>query len=144
MSEKEYYTVQEVALIAGMTKQAIYKRLNTSLQPFTKIVDGKKHLHKDVFQKLGVNQSTSKASEKVNINDNVAETIASLNRMIDLLGDQLAAKDKQLAEKDKQLDQVNATLNQAIKNQGMAHYNEAVKQIEAPKIPWYKKFKKNP
>ena len=56
METKEYYTIPEIALIVGMTKQAIYKRLNTNLQPFTKIIDGKKHLHKDVLQKLEVNQ----------------------------------------------------------------------------------------
>ena len=143
METKEYYTIPEIALIVGMTKQAIYKRLSTSLSPFTKIIDGKKHLHKDVLQKLAVNQSTDQFNNTVNVNDNVAETISSLNRMIELLGDQLAAKDKQLAEKDKQLDQVNATLNQAIKNQGMAHYNEAVKQIEAPKKSFFQRFKKN-
>jgi predicted DNA-binding protein YlxM (UPF0122 family) len=136
MDDKQYYTVQEIAQIVGISKQAIYKRMSTSLSPYSTVIDGKKHLHKDVLRVLIVNESTDDLNKTDNVDKNFTEIISSMNRMIDVLKVQLAAKDKQLEE-------VNAMLSQALKNQGMVHYTEAVKQIEAPKKPWYKKFKKS-
>ena len=136
MDSQEYYTVPEIAYITGLTKQAIYKRLSTSLSPYVTIIEGKKHLHRNVLKVLMTNSRHDKLNDTDNNDQTLTEIVASMNKMIDLLRVQLAAKDKQIEE-------VNATLSQAIKNQGMSHYNEAVKQIEAPKTPWYKRIKNN-
>ena len=42
MMNKKYLAVSEFAKLAGVSKQAIYQRLNTSLKDFVKVEQGRK------------------------------------------------------------------------------------------------------
>lgn len=41
----EYITVSQYAEIKGISKQAVYKRLNNTLQPFLIVVESRKYIH---------------------------------------------------------------------------------------------------
>lgn len=45
MENKELLTVSEYAKIKGISKQAVYKRLNNQLQPFLIVVESRKYIH---------------------------------------------------------------------------------------------------
>ena len=42
--DKEYISIAEFAEQAGVSKQAVYQRLNKSLKAYVKVVDGKKSI----------------------------------------------------------------------------------------------------
>ena len=48
--DKEFLTVQEVAEALGITKQAVYQKLNKNWSTFVQEIDGQKMLKKEVLQ----------------------------------------------------------------------------------------------
>lgn len=48
--EKEFLTVQEVSEALGITKQAVYQKLNKNWSTFVQEIDGQKMLKKEVLQ----------------------------------------------------------------------------------------------
>ena len=93
---KELYTVAEFAKIAGVSKQAVYSRLDKGLKQFVQKVDGQKMLKKEALQlydKQEVEQSNSSNSSTLDL---LSKTIESLQR--------------QLEEKDKQIERLTEAL----------------------------------
>ena len=89
----DYITIAEYAKIRGCSKQAVYSRLNNALKDFVQEVDGKKVLSvkaltAEELTKLeqGLNQGHS-----TNTND-------TTQQIIDLLREELKAKDQQIAD----------------------------------------------
>ena len=41
---EEYLTIKEFAAAAGVSEQAIYKRINKSLKPYAIVIDGKRKI----------------------------------------------------------------------------------------------------
>ena len=70
MAEEEYLNIADFAEIAGVSKQAVYKRLDKDLAPFCKIVDGKKVISAaaaELFNPVTVNgQEQKKDFERTN------------------------------------------------------------------------------
>jgi small-conductance mechanosensitive channel len=142
MSRDEYLTVAEVAEKCGRSKQAIYGRLNKSLQPFVKELNHQKYLHCSVLDFLGPSPDSStlnKVSIKVE------------QPLIDLLKDQLDLLTQQLNVKDRQIEELNRLLAQALESNRESHYLIAqARALEAPgkpqeasvtpqKVHWYEK-----
>ena len=104
MSEKpQYITVAQYAEIKGISKQAVYKRLNNLLQPFLIVVESRKYIDiaaltaEEQGRLFGVEQPFEQPEN--NQNQPTAEfwqrqieekdsTIASLLRQIDILQEQ--------------------------------------------------------
>ena len=144
MAEK-YLSVQEFAAAAGVSQQAIYKRLDKSLKPFVKVVDGKKKVSEDglaLYQKSTI-QPTQQPTIQPTFNNQVEtvenfgaevddtpnetttnhstslttdkEQIQTLTRMVDIIQRELEVKNKQIADLNDRL-------------------AEALKTVEAQKI----------
>ena len=86
---KELYTVAEFAKIAGVSKQAVYSRLDKGLKQFVQKVDGQKMLKKEALQLYDKQEVEQSNSSNLSTLDLLSKTIESLQR-------QLEEKDKQI------------------------------------------------
>lgn len=113
---KNYYTVLEFAKVCGVSKSAIYKKLNNTLSDYVIIVKGKRCISKSYFddfpeeqkQDLNgfspkVNENSPKVNDEINsfspkvneeVNESISETLE--NNLISILRNQLEVKDKQI------------------------------------------------
>lgn len=114
MEKKEYITVAEFAKLAGISRQAIYSRLDS--QEFTKYVKidttGKKPIKLvntealQFFQQKEVNQVDSQINNVSVKKDNI------LDNLIEALKDELKQKDKVIESQQKQLQDLTRLLDQ--------------------------------
>lgn len=149
----EWLTIKDMAEMAGVTQQAIYKRLNSTLSEFVKQVGKRKYIniaaleHIESTQK---NQPLNNDSTKVEQPLNNVELIETVNKTIELLQKQLEVKDKQLEAKDrqietkdKQIQSLNDSLDNALKNSSQSNFllaqEKIVREVEEKK-PWYKRM----
>ena len=93
---KELYTVAEFAKIAGVSKQAVYSRLDKGLKQFVQKVDGQKMLKKEALQLYDKQEVEQSNSSNLSTLDLLSKTIESLQR--------------QLEEKDKQIERLTEAL----------------------------------
>lgn len=93
---KELYTVAEFAKIAGVSKQAVYSRLDKGLKQFVQKVDGQKMLKKEALQLYDKQEVEQRNSSNSSTLDLLSKTIESLQR--------------QLEEKDKQIERLTEAL----------------------------------
>lgn len=93
---KELYTVAEFAKIAGVSKQAVYSRLDKGLKQFVQKVDGQKMLKKEALQLYDKKKVEQSNSSNLSTLDLLSKTIESLQR--------------QLEEKDKQIERLTEAL----------------------------------
>ena len=138
----DYMTIQQFAELVGTSKQNIYNQTKGRLEKYTVIVNGRLHILKaaadDYYseqpQPIPLNSKQSILSSENNLkqpieNQNQSETINqsqsnssvlnsensaenSISDIIELLKQELAAKDEQLAAKDKQIDELHTLLSQ--------------------------------
>lgn len=138
----DYMTIQQFAELVGTSKQNIYNQTKGRLEKYTVIVNGRLHIlraaaddyYSEQPQPIPLNSEQSILSSENNLkqpngNQNQSETInqnqsnsSSLNSensaensisdIIELLKQELAAKDEQLAAKDKQIDELHTLLSQ--------------------------------
>ena len=138
----DYMTIQQFAELVGTSKQNIYNQTKGRLEKYTVIVNGRLHILKaaadDYYseqpQPIPLNSEQSILSSENNLkqpieNQNQSETINqsqsnssilnsensaenSISDIIELLKQELAAKDEQLAAKDKQIDELHTLLSQ--------------------------------
>jgi transcriptional regulator with XRE-family HTH domain len=132
--KNELLTIQEFADAAGVSKQAIYKRLNNQLKPFVQLVDGKKMLsNKALIEVYGV-----EVEQKINPTlNNQSQPFESL---IAMLQKELEAKTEQLTAKDRQIEELQAALKreqelhtsaQRLHDQAQQLHLGSIAQIEA-------------
>ena len=109
MADKNLITVAEYAKIRGCSTAAVYKRLETTLKPYSKTVNGKTYLSRQVLADEGLstveneegNNSTERQRLNITVDNqenavrNVEESIAG--QAIKILEGQLAAKDQEIA-----------------------------------------------
>ena len=158
--EKDYITISEAAAIAGVSTQAIYKRLTTSLQPYVTTVDGRKALKRAaidlLIQPTVDNDSTNVDPEVTNgyqptqHHDITSELLQTINNTLEALQSQIEARDRQISE-------LNALLDKALNSLQQVHFIIAQNnRLEAPKpeppedppkppeepkrLPWYKRL----
>lgn len=104
--KEEYISIAEFAKRAGVSKQAIYKRLSTDLSTELKEVENQKMLKVSALSRFGVNQVEQPFNQ-------VDQPVDSLSKgIIDLLREELEAKNKQLEAKDKQIEQMQRLIDQ--------------------------------
>jgi len=121
---KEYLTIAEAAEAANVTKQAIYKRLDSTLQPFVQVIEGKRYIHKSALKLISPPTVKVELTSKKN-NVEVTPTsdiLAAMNRTIDLLESHVKTLEVQLNTKDKQIDDLNNRLEQALTSTSNGQY----------------------
>lgn len=92
MNEDQYLSVKEFAQAAGVSVQAVYKRLSNGLEPFVKEVEGRKVIDKRALKEVyGKDQEDQE--EKV---DN--DLINVLLNQINLLTNELNQKNSEINE----------------------------------------------
>lgn len=125
--------VKEFARLAGVSSQAVYKQLDNRLATYATKVGNRWFIdisaleevyHKDRLQ--------TKPTEVGNQNQQTSDVNQEL---IQLLKEQLAAKDRQISELQKQLDQ-----EQQLRAAEIQSHQAALQQLQAPKKhkgPWW-------
>lgn len=125
MENKEWLTIAEAAQAAGISPQAIYKRLKTTLNPYYREHEGRKLLHRDALEAL-----KAPNVDNAKVEPQLTPGLINLTRQtVEILQDQLTQKDRQisalleeLAAKNEQIKALNSGLNQAITTAGQAQY----------------------
>ena len=101
MSERKHLSVKEVAEITGVTKQAIYKRMNKDLQPFVTELNGRKYLKSEVLNQLSLTLPSTKVDSNGGTND-LKKLVEHLEKENERLLDEVAELKQQLAEEREQ------------------------------------------
>ena len=101
----EYISISEFARRAGVSRQAIQQRLDTSLRDFVKLAQGKKLLNIKGLELFdGVNLAQGFVKENVKLAQGSNEQNDTLEQgILDLLRAELEAKNQQLREKDQRI-----------------------------------------
>ncbi len=117
MMEEEYISISEFAKRAGVSPQAIYKRLSTDLSTELKVVDNRKMLKASALEKFGLNQVDNQFNNQVETvetpKEEKNETIMMLQKTISLLETQAETLQQQLSLKDKQIEELNERLKES-------------------------------
>lgn len=107
----EYLTIQEVATITGVSRQAVYQRIDKDLKEYVKLIKGKKMLNNKALKMFNTNSIDKQVD---NIDKQLNKQLTStLQAQIDLLTKQLEIKDKQLADNSILLTQLTTSLQQS-------------------------------
>lgn len=134
MMADNYLTIKEFAAAAGVSQQAVYKRLEKALKPYYKIIDGKKmiakegleiYLHSTIqptIQPAVVNPvenaevRTSSPENGNQINSTSQSTsLTTENAQFEALNKTLEILQRELEVKNKQIDDLNNRLAEALK-----------------------------
>lgn len=129
MTDKELLTVKEYSEIAGVTQQAVYKRLNKGLAKYVVEIEGQKFIKAEAVAKFNTKaEPKPKAPEQPQVEQpqpsDVSKLLDTLNQTIELLQGQLAIKDSQIKD-------LNDRLEQALNNTAQSHYIAAQAQVHA-------------
>lgn len=112
---KEYLTVKEYAEIKGCSTQYVYKLLQTKLQPFVELVEGRKVLKIEVLEDSVANQVANKSTKVANSFATELQTENNTPSSSDKINEEELLKDKrrneeliddlraQIKEKDEQI-----------------------------------------
>lgn len=90
----KYITVSEFSKITGISKQDIYKRLETDLKEYYKYIDGLKKIHISAVEKLGIQIPTEEETQKE------SEKPQNENQYISYLLEQIKELKAEIKEKD--------------------------------------------
>lgn len=109
--EKEFLTIKEVAESLGISRQAVYNKLDKEFKPYLTIQNGKKLLNYKVLQGNKEDELSSDVDKNIQSFVNLLDRqYEQLSRELDIKNRQLEVKDEQLSVKDKQIDELNARL----------------------------------
>lgn len=110
-------TVQQFADAAGISKQAVYKKLNNQLKPFVQLVDGKKMLQNKALSEIygvEVDQPSQPNSQPtVNQSQPLEALIAMLQKELDGKNEQIAAQARQIEQLTSALENTTSSLQAA-------------------------------
>ena len=127
---KEYLSISEFAEIAGVTTQAIYKRLQTDLKDYATELKGRKVLKAEALRLF-----TDKEEKQPSANE--------LQQVVELLKEQLRAKDEQIQRLQSALElqqQLNAATLQTFKALPGSSEKEQTEDTPQPKKQrWWKR-----
>lgn len=125
MTEKELLTVKEYAEAAGVTQQAVYKRLNKGLAKFVVEVEGQKYIKAEALSELEPKADRQpETGKQAQTESDVSKLVDTLTRTIEILQEQLSIKDSQIKD-------LNDRLEQALNNTAQSHYIAAQAQVQA-------------
>lgn len=116
--EKGFYTVSEFAKICGISKQAIYQRLNKSLKDFVKVEQGRKYISAAAFSLFNIEdfENIEAADSKENLNKVEQDFQSTLNKVEQgefarFLQGQIEEKDKQISRLQEELSAANGLIS---------------------------------
>lgn len=98
--KREYVTVAEFADRAGISRQAVYKKLNNQLSKYVKMVDSKKMLNIQALEDI----------YGIDVDKKVELVEQPIQPIVNLLKENMELLKEQLVEKDKQIDYLNQRL----------------------------------
>ena len=117
--DQEYISIADFAERAGVSKQAVYQRLNKSLKAYVKDVDGKKSINIRALEDLYGKDSCSRLEQDIQgefkgVEQGIDQEkeVQLINKLIDTLQDELKSKDEQIREKDLQIKELHNLLDQ--------------------------------
>lgn len=114
----EYISIKEFAAKVGVSKQAVYRRIEKDLKQYVKVENGTKSISTEalpLFYDKPVNcsvenslklENKGKAEDSGLVQECFRYTFQVMREQIEIKDRQLAEKDRQLAEKDKQLQNI--------------------------------------
>lgn len=118
-----YLTIKEYAEMAGVTEQAIYKRirnLNNELADYVVVMDGRKYIEPEAVELLKPTEYRQPMQRDEIISEyerqHYLDMIDVLNKQIEQQTEQIAAQAMQLERKDAQLDNLLAQNKQLIES----------------------------
>lgn len=123
--KEEYLSISEFAKRAGVSHQAIYKRLDGDLQPWLQVANGKKTLNIKALELFEQDKSATDSTE--------VATIKLLQKTVDMLQKELDIKNEQIKDLNDRLAETSQSLR-AITHKELAEKIE-MKQEEAPAEP---------
>lgn len=123
----EYISIAEFAKRAGVSRQAVYSRLDRDLSSFVQVDNGKKTLNIKALELFSVKQDCQvDCSSSVNtLQDEITL------ELIKTLQTQLAEKDKQIAELQRQLDEARKSKDTLADKVGTALLNAQQSEQQA-------------
>lgn len=117
--DQEYISIAEFAERAGVSKQAVYQRLNKSLKTYVKDVDGKKSINIRALEDLyGIDACSSLEQDIQGEFKGVEQGIDQvkedqlINKLVETLQEELKNKEQQINEKDIQIKELHNLLDQ--------------------------------
>lgn len=112
--ENRLLTVKEFAEIAGVSVQSVYKRLNTQLSTFVKLVENRKMLEYRALREIyGIDiQPKLNEVEQIIQPSLMEKTINLLEKQNEQLSKELEIKNKQIQELNNRLAECQTLLNQ--------------------------------
>ena len=147
---ENYISISEYANLKGITKQAVYKRLNKDLKPYLKEFNGKKMLNKAV---IALNDSTESTAvdkpemvekvEKVEVLDVLVKQLEMKDKQIEVLQTQLAAANRQIEESARHIQQQSESLTKLLEQSQQLNYNNQVLLKEQNEKRSFLKFLKH-
>ena len=126
--DKNLITIAEYARIRGCSTAAVYKRLDTTLKPYTKVVDKKTYLSRQVLIDEGLTTVDSPEEKEPLKKEPVEITIdnglkpgqepesPALLETIKILEKQLEAKDKEIERLHQESEELKRQLNDAVRH----------------------------
>ena len=123
--KEEFLSISEFAKRAGVSHQAIYKRLDGDLQPWLQVANGKKTLNIKALELFEQDKSATDSTE--------VATIKLLQKTVDMLQKELDIKNEQIKDLNDRLAETSQSLR-AITHTELAEKIE-MKQKEAPAEP---------
>ena len=133
--EKEFLTVKEYAEIKGCSTQYVYKLLQTKLQPFVEVVEGRKLINASVLDTDVANQPTNATNKHNQVANDVAtpssfeveEELKRINKrnedIIDDLRAQLKEKDAQIKEQSEHIVELSSKIAELFNNNQQLQLN---------------------
>lgn len=117
--DQEYISIADFAERAGVSKQAVYQRLNKSLKTYVKDVDGKKSINIRALEDLYGIDACSRLEQDIQGEfkgveqgiDQVKED-QLINKLVETLQEELKNKEQQINEKDIQIKELHNLLDQ--------------------------------
>ena len=146
--EKDFLTVKEYAEIKGCSTQYVYRLLQTKLQPFVVVVDGRKCLSSAVLDEEVANNSTN-ATNKFNQVANGSCNPSSLadeeelkrinmrnEQIIDDLRAQLKEKDAQIKNQSEHIINLSSQITELFKNNQQLQLNYQLLLSETKEVSY--------
>ena len=112
MKSNEYLSVKQFSERAGVSSQAVYKQLNNKLKKFKKVENGKTYVNIRGLSCFVSTNSTKVVQPVEQLSTNVVQPV---EQMIELLKEQLKAKDEQIRALNEQLKAKDETLKNAMR-----------------------------
>lgn len=95
---EEYISISEFAKRAGISRQAVYKRLSTDLQPFVNQLTGEKKLNIKGLGLFSDNQTVNQGVNQLTGGDSLLQLISMLKKELDVKNNQIEELNARLAE----------------------------------------------